>query len=149
MYQGYSQGGGGIAEVMRSEGRSVVHVKLPGQSPLVECFSQGISIGVDPLVEVEPGMADEPAHVVYEGKEVALPLSAFNLHHGAVHAVGLPDVVWQFRFKTPSVFKLLLPAHQSPLLEQTVDRRIGRLEVMAQDVSVLRLFQYHRERRPP
>ena len=56
-------------------------------------------------------MGNEPAHIVDEGKEIALFELARDNHLWPMEAVGLPEIIGKFRFKSP-------PVQEAPTLSE-------------------------------
>ena len=64
--QGDAQRRGGVREDMGSEGRAVVHIEFPRQTPFGKGDSQGGGVVFHPFVAKELGVTDQPAHVIDE-----------------------------------------------------------------------------------
>ena len=126
MDEGDAQAGTGVLEGVGTECRAIVDVQAPRESAFLEGADEAVSVAPEALGEVEAGIGDEPGMVVDYGEEVDLPELAFVRDAGAVHAVGLPEVVGKLGFETPAVFgkpRVLLDAFA---LEEPVEAVLGR-----------------------
>ncbi len=59
-------------------------------------------------------MADQPAHVIDKGDQISLAVFSLGAHRGAVHDIGLPDVIREFGLKAAPIHRRLFATfHQS------------------------------------
>src|SRR3990172_152333 len=119
--QGDAQRRSGVSQQIGSEGRAVVHVEFPRQTSFRKGDSQCGGVVFHPFMAKELGVTDQPAHVIDEGEEIGFSLFPLYKYPRAVHTVGLPDVVGQFRFESSAIHRGDFPFHQTPLFEQTID----------------------------
>jgi len=61
MNQGDTQCRRGMTQQVRSEGGSIVHIQLPGETPFCQGNPQGGDIGLHPFVQIKLGMRDQTA----------------------------------------------------------------------------------------
>ncbi len=71
--------------------------------------------------------------VIDHGEEVDLPELAFVHDAGAVHAVGLPEVVGELGFEAPAVFGQARVLFDPRALEEPVEAVLGRRPVGIDD----------------
>src|SRR5512145_1245696 len=73
-------------------------------------------------------MADQPAHVIDEGDQIGLAVFAVDADRGAVHDIGLPELVGEFGLEAAPIHGGMFGAlHQSLALEQSPDGAFGQV----------------------
>lgn len=89
-------------------------------------------------------MSDEAAHVIDEGKKVALAFLAGDQNQGAVHGIALPDVIGELGFEfAPVVSGRFGGMEQTFFVEQAING--GRTQDQSRlDESALVHFQDER-----
>jgi len=113
-----SEGGGGVGELVRAEGRAIVEIDLSGKSPFAQSLDQAIGQVFEVFLEIELPMGNKTGVVIQEGKEKTLAHFSIDDHRRPVHTVGLPDVIGQFRFIPSEVrFETLRFVQPQPLKE--------------------------------
>jgi hypothetical protein len=133
--EGDPEGGGGVSQLVRTEGRAIVEINLSGHPPFAQSLDQAVGEVFKILLQIELPMGDEAGVVIQEGKEKTLAHLPVNDHRRPMHAVGLPDVIGEFRFIPSEIrFKSLWLVQSSPLEEpiQTLD---GSMKVRSQKLS--------------
>jgi hypothetical protein len=118
--------GAGVLEGVGTECRAVVDIEAPREAAFLEGADEAVTVAVEALGEVEAGVGDEPGMVVDHGEEVDLPELAFVRDAGAMHAVGLPEVVGKLGFETPAVFGKPRVLFDAFALEEPVEAVLGR-----------------------
>jgi len=81
-------------------------------------------------------MGNEAGMVIQEGKEKTLSHLPVDDHRRAMHAVGLPDVIGEFRFIPPEIRFETLGFIETPPLEESIEARDGGMKVGRQKLSL-------------
>jgi len=129
--QGDPEGGGGVSELVRTKGGAIVEIDLSGQSPFAQSLDQAVGEVFKILLEIELPMGKKAGVVIQEGEEKTLAHLPVNHHRRSMHAVGLPDVIGEFRFIPSQIgFEPLGFIEPQPLEEpiEALDRgaKVGR-----------------------
>jgi hypothetical protein len=129
--QGDPKGGGGVSELVRTEGGAIVEIDLSGQSPFAQSLDQAVGEVFKILLEIKLPMGNKAGVVIQEGEEKTLAHLSVNNHRRSMHAVGLPEVIGEFRFIPSQIgFEPLGFIEPQPLEEpiETLERsaKVGR-----------------------
>ena len=136
MNEGDPEGGGGVSQLMGAKGGPIVEINLSGHPPFAQSLDQAVGEVFKILLEIELPMGDEAGVVIQEGKEKTLAYLSVNDHRRAMHAVGLPDVIGEFRFIPPEIrFETLRFVEPSPL-EESIEALDGGMKVRRQKLSL-------------
>jgi hypothetical protein len=134
--EGDAERGGGVSELMGSEGRAIVDIDLSGESPFAQSLDQAIGQVFEVFLKIELPMRNEAGVVVQEGKEKTFAHLPVNDHRRPMHAVGLPEIIGEFRFVPPEIrFETLRFVEPSPL-EETIEALDGGMKVRRQKLSL-------------
>ena len=117
--------------MMGTKGGPIVEINLSGHPPFAQSLDQAVGDVFKILLEIELPMRDEAGMVIQESKEKTLSYLSVDDHRRAMHAVGLPEVVGQFRFIPSEIgFEPLGFIEPQPLEEpiETLERgvKVGR-----------------------
>ena len=136
MDEGDPEGGGGVGQLMGAKGGPIVEINFSGQPSFAQGFDHAVGEVFKILLEIELSMGDEAGVVIQEGKEKTLTHLSVNDHRRAMHAVGLPDVIGEFRFIPPEIrFETLRFVESSPL-EESIEALDGGMKVRRQKLSL-------------
>jgi hypothetical protein len=81
-------------------------------------------------------MGDEAGVVIQEGKEKTLSHFPVDDHRRAMHAVGLPEIIGEFRFIPPEIRFETLGFIETPPLEESIEALNGGVKVGRQKLSL-------------
>jgi hypothetical protein len=133
--QGDPEGGGGVSELVRAKGGAIIEIDLSGQSPFAQSLDQAVGEVFKILLEIELPMGNEAGVVIQEGKEKTLAHLPVNNHRRSMHAVGLPDVIGEFRFIPSEIGFEPLRLVQTQPLEEPIEALNGGAKVGRQKLS--------------
>ena len=125
MNEGDPEGGGGVSQLMRAERGTIVQIDSSGESPFAQSLDETIDQVFEVFLEIKLPMGDEAGMIVQEGKEKTLAHLPVDDHRRAMHAVGLPDVIGEFRFIPPEIRFETLGVIETPPLEESIEARDG------------------------
>jgi hypothetical protein len=114
-------------QVQRAKSGAVIDVEFTRQSAGQQRLAQRIKVRIKILAQVELGMADEPAHVIEKGDQIALSIFPFHTDRGSVHDIGLPDIVGELCLVAAPVCGSVLSLHEPLTLEQSPHRALGQV----------------------
>ena len=135
MNEGDPEGGGGVSELMRTKGGPIVEINLSGQPPFAQSLDQAVGQVFEVLLEIELPMGNEAGVVIQEGKEKTLSYLPVDDHRRPMHAVGLPDVIGEFRFIPSEIRFETLRFIEPPPLEEPIEALDGGAKVGRQKLS--------------
>jgi hypothetical protein len=72
-------------------------------------------------------MADQSAHVIDKRDQISLAVFSLGADRGAVHDVGLPDVVGEFGLVAAPIHRRLLSLHEPLTVEEPPHRALGQV----------------------
>jgi len=105
---------------------------------LLFCLMHHYLIGerVDVLAVVELGVSDQTRVVVDDGKQIGSAHHTICRNLRAIHRIGLPEIVGQFRFKLAAIYRRLVDDIHSVPGKEPVNALPGRAEVGGDDPSL-------------
>jgi len=137
-----------VSQLMGAKRGPIVEINFSGLSSFAQSLDQAVGEVFKILLEIELSMGDEAGMVIQEGKEKTLAYLSVNDHRRAMHAVGLPDVIGEFRFIPSEVrFETLRFIEPSPL-EESIETLDGGMKIRRQKLSLPGHPDKHREGGP-
>ena len=76
-----------------TKGGAVVHIEFSRHAPGQQCFAEGVEPAVESFGQIKLGMGQQPGMVVKKTDQVGFAMPVADFYPGAVHDIGLPDIV--------------------------------------------------------
>jgi len=143
--EGDAEGGSGVSELVRAEGRAIVQIDLSGQSPFVQGLDQTVGQAFEIFLEIELPVGNEAGVIIQEGKEKTLSHLPVDDYRRPVHTVGLPEVVGQFGLIPSEIRFEPLRFIEPPSLKEPIEALDGGAKVGRQKLPVPCHSENHRE----
>ena len=125
-----------MSQLMGAKRGPIIAVNFSGLSSFAQGLDQAVGEVFKIFLEIELPMRDEAGVVIQESKEKTLSYLSVDDHRRAMHAVGLPDVIGEFRFIPPEIRFETLGFIETPPLEESIEARDGGMKVGRQKLSL-------------
>ncbi len=90
--QSDAKGGGDFPKESGSEGGAVVDIEFSREPSFEQGTTQGGKKRRQAFAEIELGMRNQAAHVIYEGKQIGFAFFIAHADHRSVHGIRLPII---------------------------------------------------------
>ena len=126
-----AEGGGGVSELVRTEGGGIVEIDPSGESPFAQRLNQAVGQVLEVFLQIEFPMGNESGVVIQEGLEKTFANFSIGDHRGPMHTVGLPEIVGKFGFISSAIgfqgLRLVEPASlEEPIEALNRGLKVGR-----------------------
>jgi hypothetical protein len=124
-----------MGELVGAEGRAIVEVDLSGKPSFAQGLHEAVGEVFEVLLKIEFSMGNQTGVVIQESEEKALSDLPLHDDRGAVHAVGLPEVIGKLGFIASEILLGPLRLVEAPPLKQPVEALNRGMKVGKQKFS--------------